>query len=265
MATGELLRKTVAEFFEVDESQIGPSFSLQGRAQSSIGRAALDAAIRRRVGLTSQAVYSAKTYGELEADLAPGSAQVSTVAPSPPRPQAPAGPSAPVSCGIDIEQIDNLPAAADHWEDAFYRSVFTPAEIAYCLTQEAPALHFAARWCAKEALKKCDAGLAGEGLNTLEVALEPSGAPYLVHHSAGSARRLPHALSLSHTPRAAVAVVVKVDLPTPVRVRPTAPVPVISPAPEPKGRGAGLTIMLSLLALGVAIVALVLPYLGGSK
>ena len=32
MSTAELLRKTVADFFEVNEGQVGPFFSLQGRA-----------------------------------------------------------------------------------------------------------------------------------------------------------------------------------------------------------------------------------------
>lgn len=70
METATLLRRTVAEFFEVDEGQVGPSFSLQAR-RGSIARAALDAAIRSRVGLKSQAVYSAATFGELEAEIAP--------------------------------------------------------------------------------------------------------------------------------------------------------------------------------------------------
>ena len=40
MSTAELLRKTVADFFEVNEGQVGPFFSLQGRrGQGSISRA----------------------------------------------------------------------------------------------------------------------------------------------------------------------------------------------------------------------------------
>src|SRR3954471_2286171 len=69
------LRSAVAEFFEIDEGAVGPAFSLQGRrGQGSIARAALDSAIRRRVGLTSRSVYSARTYGELAAELVPGAA-----------------------------------------------------------------------------------------------------------------------------------------------------------------------------------------------
>ena len=86
--TGPRLRKVVAEFFEVDEGEVGPAFSLQSRrGQGSIARAALDSLIRRRIGLTSRSVYSARTYGELEAELVPGAASA-TAAPSvsPPAP-----------------------------------------------------------------------------------------------------------------------------------------------------------------------------------
>ena len=70
--TGPRLRKVIAEFFEVDEGEVGPAFSLQSRrGQGSIARAALDSLIRRRVGLRSYLVYSARTYGELEAELIP--------------------------------------------------------------------------------------------------------------------------------------------------------------------------------------------------
>ena len=139
-----------------------------GRGQGSIARAALDAAIRGRVGLKSRAVYSARTFGELEAELVPGAAAAPAPAAAPGPATVAAGPastrtSGAVSCGVDIELIANLPVAADPWEDAFYRTTFAPAEIAYCLMQETPALHFAARWCAKEALKKCDRAFLAAG------------------------------------------------------------------------------------------------------
>ena len=145
----------------MDEDEVGPTFSLHGRrGQGSIARAALDALIRRRVGLTARSVYTARTYGELEAELVPGAASTTAPAISSPGPsgngQSIAPPTGVVQCGIDIELIDHLPRVADCWEDSFYRDHFAPAEIAYCLSQETPAVHFTARWCAKEALKKCD-------------------------------------------------------------------------------------------------------------
>jgi phosphopantetheine--protein transferase-like protein len=271
---GALLRKAVANFFEVDESEVGPGFSLQGRrGQGSIARATLDSLIRRRVGLKARSVYSARTYGELEAELVPQAVpstavSVASPVPSPSVPSAngrdvaapPDAAAGRVRCGIDIELIDHLPRAADCWEDPFYRDHFAPAEIAYCLLQEVPALHFAARWCAKEALKKCDASFLATAPNTIEVVADGTGAPFLVHHHGGGAHRLAHAVSLSHTPHAAVAVVVKLEPPvpaasTPREISPTLPVP--SPVPLPRRRAGVLPNLLGLVALGVALAALV--------
>jgi phosphopantetheine--protein transferase-like protein len=266
--TAVRLRQAVAEFFEVGESEVGPAFSLQGRrGQGSIARAALDSLIRRRVGLTSRLVYSARTYSELEAELTPGAATATAAVPSATslldpsgngQGMTPAPVAGPVCCGIDIELIDHLPRVDDCWEDPFYRDHFAPGEIAYCLLQETPSLHFTARWCAKEALKKCDGAFLATALKDIEVVADGAGAPYLVHHAGGGTRRLPHAVSLSHTTHAAVAVVVKIDaaavVPIPRNLPPASEV--ASPAPAPR-RGSLLPTMLSLVALCVAIGALV--------
>ena len=191
------------------------------------------------MGVKSRAVYSARTFGELAADLGIGhdGASVSPPHPNPP-PQAGREPdlnpppragrepeSSPssnghtgASCGVDIELVEHLPVVVDPWEDPFYRSHFSASEIAYCVRQPEPLLHFAARWCAKEALKKCDrAFLAIEGKD-VEIVNDEAGAPHLVHLAEGSPRRLPHAVSLSHTTHAAVAMVVRVDAIQPLRL-----------------------------------------------
>src|SRR4051812_31539340 len=106
MATDQAvtLRRAVAEFFAVDEGDVTPAFPLAGpRGASSITRAALDAAIRRRVGVTSRTVYTAKTFGELETETAPGAIPVPTPLPSP-IPDAPAA-STPLGCGVDMELV----------------------------------------------------------------------------------------------------------------------------------------------------------------
>ncbi len=279
MDTATLLRKTVADFFDVDEGQVGPSFSLQAR-QGSIARAALDAAIRGRVGLKSQAVYRAKTFGELETELAPGS----NGSPSPhglapaPAPAIPAqagpgpseaGTSPGASCGVDMELIANLPAATDPWEDDFYKAHFTPNEIAYCLRQPEPALHFAARWCAKEALKKCDRAFLAADPKDIEVVRDEAGAPRLEYLGGGRPRRLPHAVSLSHTPHAAVAVVVRFDAtpaPSPPPMIPASLPPAslapIAPASPPRRRGGLILVALNLVAIGLAALALARTFPG---
>jgi phosphopantetheine--protein transferase-like protein len=163
-----------------------------------------------------------------------------------------------VSCGIDIELIDHLPPMGDCWEEPFYRDHFAPAEIAYCLLQEMPALHFTARWCAKEALKKCDSAFLATAPKDIEVISDGSGAPFLVHHSGGGSYRLLHAVSLSHTAHAAVAVVVKVDVPAMIPLpRALPPVSEMSSLASFRGLGSFLPTLLGLVALGVAIGALV--------
>ena len=115
-----------------------------------------------------------------------------------------------IVCGIAIEMVESLPVVADYWSDAFYRATFTRAEIAYCLLQDRPLVHLAARWCAKRALKKCDPAYLQADLRLLEVRLSARGAPYLCAVVDGHSTPLPFAVSLSHTTQAAVAVVVKV-------------------------------------------------------
>jgi phosphopantetheine--protein transferase-like protein len=253
MEASTLLRKTVADFFEVDEASVGPSFSLQTR-QGSIARAALDAAIRGRVGVTSIAVYSAKTFGELAAEIAPGSSPPAAQAVPTTAPVAIAAGSG-ASCGVDLELVANLPVVSDPWEDTFYRANFSPGEIAYCLRQLDPLNHFAARWCAKEALKKCDRAFLAVALNEIEVVLDEAGAPRLDYLGGATSTRLPHSVSLSHTSHAAIAVVVRVA-PAPAPVVQIAPAPVVPTVAEPR-RPSKLLLALNVLALVLAVLALI--------
>jgi hypothetical protein len=73
-------------------------------------------------------------------------------------------------------------------------------------------MHFAARWCAKEAFKKCAAEYEQIDLKHIEVALERSGAPFLQYRANdGIVQRLPVSLSLTHTQEMAAAIVVKLQ------------------------------------------------------
>ncbi len=311
----EALRALVADFFEVPRDRVDDAFRLAGpRMQGSVARYALDAGIRRKVGLTSRAVYTATTFGELAAALLDGAAPAPAppAAPTPPAAAAPPpralpdrapmsspstrrlaremgvdlravrptgergrvtrddvvqagqardagaaayaspadlaaalvgapgavpllGGDAPpgmLACGIDIETIDNLPRAPDAWRSDFYQENFARAEIAYCLLQESPPVHFAGRWCAKEALKKCDNALLNERMRDLELARGPSGEVFFLRHRDGATERLPYAVSISHTATTAAAVVVRAPAPAAARVDP-APAPPPSPAPTP--------------------------------
>ena len=255
------LRKVVAEFFSVDESEVGPAFRLAGpRGFSSISRAALDAAIRRGAGVRSPTIHTATTFGELTSDFGPAEAAlpaartVATAITSDASAQ-------PLGCGVDMELVENLPRAVDCWADPFYLATFSPAEIAYCLVQPEPAPHFCARWCAKEALKKCDPSFQSSALKDLEVAHEATGAPYLVDRADGGSRRLTHAVSLSHTPLAAIAMVVRADAaPVPA---PVPPREIAAAAPPALGSRGAWQAVLTVLALGLSVLALYRTFVSG--
>lgn len=62
--------------------------------------------------------------------------------------------------GVDIEDISRFEGK----DDAFYKRVFTPLEIEYCNSYKNPAPHYAARFCAKEAVYKA---LSSYGIHNL--------------------------------------------------------------------------------------------------
>jgi phosphopantetheinyl transferase (holo-ACP synthase) len=77
-----------------------------------------------------------------------------------------------------------------------------------CLGQECTGI--AARWCVKEALKKCDNAFMDIGMSQIEVISEPSGNLKLRVSTSVSSIDIPHSVSVSHNPLMAAAVVVTV-------------------------------------------------------
>ncbi len=213
------LKQVVAELFEADLHQINEDFPLSTRRmQGSLARAKLDAAIRHRLGVKCRTVYSAKTYGELQNAVLKmsSSSSESTMASPVTNTDAPMvfsgnglGLAAGLSCGIDIEMVENFPEVDDFWKDPFYTNSFSSVEIAYCLLQENPPMHFAARWCAKEALKKCQPSYLPEEMKNIELISNSETPPTFRLYSRGSPNPIPCAVSISHTTLIAIAVVIK--------------------------------------------------------
>ncbi len=230
-----ILRQTVAEFFQLEAGQVTRELDFRGRMSGSVARARLDAAIRERLKIVCPQVYTARTYAELEAAILgkPFAATApAALATSPDGLQraASAAPTAGlgaalgnVACGIDLESPEQFPIEADYWESEFYRTNFSRTEIAYCVAQADPRQHFAARWCAKESLKKCDTQYLSLEMNRIEVVLDESGRPALHCRSVecGGSRPLPVAVSLTHLGSLAAAVVVKVEAAKPAAVAPS--------------------------------------------
>ena len=56
--------------------------------------------------------------------------------------------------GIDVVEVGRIAEAIERHGEAFLARLFTAGERAYCEAQNVPALHFAARFAAKEAVAK---------------------------------------------------------------------------------------------------------------
>lgn len=118
-----------------------------------------------------------------------------------------------VGLGIDVVDIDRIERAILR-RPRFVERVFTPGERAYCERRFKAALHFAARFAAKEAAIKAlglrrlcfhDMEVVGEG----PPALRLSGLPAALLRDRG----LELLLSVTHSAKTAAAVVVATDRP----------------------------------------------------
>ncbi len=83
--------------------------------------------------------------------------------------------------GIDVVEVERIAAAIERHGEPFLVKLFTPNERAYCEVQKKPALHYAARFAAKEAVSKAlGTGIGGQaGWLDLEITRDPFGAPKL--------------------------------------------------------------------------------------
>jgi phosphopantetheine--protein transferase-like protein len=269
MITPETLQNIVATLLETEPADVHPDLAFAGtRLQGSLARTRLYTAITQQLGVTCRAAYTARTYRELHTAIygtaSAAAVQARAALPAPERQAQRHGARPGGACGIDIEMVESMPVVTDYWSDAFYSTTFTPTEIAYCLLQDQPLIHFAARWCAKEALKKCDPAYLQADLHTLEVAVDPGGAPHLHLVADGHSTPLPFAVSLSHTPQVAVAVVLKIPSRASAESAITpATVPASLAPPAAAGdagmhwRSAWLPVLMGSSALGLALWALV--------
>jgi len=102
-----------------------------------------------------------------------------------------------VGVGIDVIQNERIRESLTKFGQRFINRIYTEKEIAYCSNCADPAIHYAARFAAKEAgFKALGTGWAG-GVKwkDIEVQKLPSGKPEL--HLYGEA--LEHALALGST------------------------------------------------------------------
>ena len=112
--------------------------------------------------------------------------------------------------GVDIVEIDRMALALER-HPRLKERCFSEAEREYCEARSRPAVHYALRFAAKEAvLKALGTGFSGIGFRDVEVSRDERGRPFPLLHAraaevAADAGILELHLSLSYTRSTAVA------------------------------------------------------------
>jgi holo-[acyl-carrier protein] synthase len=90
--------------------------------------------------------------------------------------------------GVDIVETGRVGDSIEKFGDRFLHRCFLPDEIAYCNKMKFPALHFAARFAAKEAISKAfGTGIGKElGWRDMEICRRDTGEPYVKLHDKGA-------------------------------------------------------------------------------
>lgn len=120
-----------------------------------------------------------------------------------------------VGIGTDLVDIPRIESLLQRQGEAFIEKVFSPQEITYCANRAKPAMHYAARFAAKEACSKAfGCGIGKElGFQDMIVLNDSEGAPILTLSKKAQAllesKGASHVhLSLTHTDTLAQAFVV---------------------------------------------------------
>lgn len=114
--------------------------------------------------------------------------------------------------GIDIIDIERVKEAIER-TPRFLKRVFTRQELDYCLSKKNPYPSLAARFAAKEAVRKVHPlFISGIRYHDTEVVLNEKGQPQIVLHGMARERFEAHfaqiAVSLSHAEKQAIAAVI---------------------------------------------------------
>jgi holo-[acyl-carrier protein] synthase len=90
--------------------------------------------------------------------------------------------------GVDIVETARIQDSLDKFGERFLNRCFWPEEVAYCNRMKFPALHFAARFAAKEAISKAFGTGIGHhlGWKDMEIRKHDSGEPYAMLHGKGA-------------------------------------------------------------------------------
>jgi holo-[acyl-carrier protein] synthase len=89
--------------------------------------------------------------------------------------------------GVDIVETSRIQDSLDKFGERFLKRCFWPHEVTYCQSMKFPALQFAARFAAKEAISKAFGTGIGKqlGWKDMEIRKRESGEPFVVLHDKG--------------------------------------------------------------------------------
>jgi holo-[acyl-carrier protein] synthase len=114
--------------------------------------------------------------------------------------------SGEIALGLDIQDVEAMPATTDYRAHEFYRSHFSPAEIATALLRPDARLHLCGIFCAKEAAKKSHPTLLELRMSAFAVQHTPAGKPVLtLSEDEPLPYRYQFDVSISHTAKFAAA------------------------------------------------------------
>ena len=111
--------------------------------------------------------------------------------------------------GCDLIEIERIEGVIARFKESFLERLFTPFEIAYCSSIAKPALRFAGRFAAKEAISKALACGIGNRLSWLDMEIrnDEVGKPFLILNPVISAQFgvVSSHISISHSTTLAMA------------------------------------------------------------
>jgi holo-[acyl-carrier protein] synthase len=95
-----------------------------------------------------------------------------------------------IGLGLDATDIDRIEATISRYGDRFLQRIFTPGEIAYCSRRRVAAIHFAARFAAKEAAMKALGTGHSQGVLWRDIEVVRHAGPPQLHFHGGAGHRL---------------------------------------------------------------------------
>ncbi|NLI13810.1 holo-ACP synthase [Pelotomaculum propionicicum] len=111
--------------------------------------------------------------------------------------------------GIDCEDIERWRRMLPKLAEGFQRKLFSEEEHRYCSSYKDPAPHYAARWCAKEAVLKALSPFYKISLRQIEILPDQNGKPFCKFNNPEITKLEPAVrISLSHSKKTAMAVAI---------------------------------------------------------